>query len=283
MLRARSSLAVALPGLCLLAIACNAYTEDLLGSSANGGSGAADGGAPTAGMSNGGSGRGSNGGGGSAGQSPGLGGGGGGPGQAGGGHAGLTSGGTGAEADGGEASSGAGSGGEGGSGGGSQGGNGGSGDSGEGGSGGGEQGPLCNDHPLTTRASWIPSASHDDTGKALVSNVIDNAATRWTTGKPQSGDEWLQLDFTTAVSLNQINLQQSGTNTNDYPRSYTVIVSDTPDDLGGAVRASGAGQAGVSTAITLPDLATGRFLMIKQLGTSLSWWSAVEIEVSCVD
>jgi hypothetical protein len=41
--------------------------------------------------------------------------------------------------------------------------------------------------------------------------------------------------------------------------------------------------AGVSTAMALPKLASGRYLLILQVGASLSWWSIVELEASCVD
>jgi hypothetical protein len=120
-------------------------------------------------------------------------------------------------------------------------------------------------------------------GKDLISNLTDNKVTRWSTSKPQAGDEWLQIDFGVTVTITHINLQQALENDNDYPRQYAVIVSDVPNNLGGAVRVSGTGKTGVATAINLPALASGRYLLIKQLGTSLSWWSAEEIEVSCDD
>jgi hypothetical protein len=279
--RARFTLALTLPGLCLLA--CKVYTDDLL-VAGSAGSAAANGG-PSGGMSgtlNGGSTSGSTNGG-KGGQTSGNGGGGGSPAVGGGGHGGVASGGGGSGATGGTNEGEAGSGAEGGEG--SSSGRAGS-DGGEGGSAGSDGGeiePRCGDHPLTARASWIPSASHDNSGTSPASNLIDNATTRWTTGKAQSSGEWLQIDFTTTVNLTQINLQQSETYGNDYPRTYNVIVSDTANDTDGTVIASGSGQAGVSTVITLPALATGQYLLLKQLGSSLSWWSAVEIEVSCVD
>jgi F5/8 type C domain len=151
------------------------------------------------------------------------------------------------------------------------------------GSGGTPSGPLCSDHPLTARSTWVASASVSNTSAGdTPPHLLDGAITRWTTGTPQSGDEWLQIDFGTTVTLNHVNLQQ-GTDTNDYPRSYSVIVSDTAKDSSGSVRLSGSGKSGVSTAILLPALASGRYLLIKQTGTSLSWWSAEEIEVGCAD
>jgi hypothetical protein len=159
----------------------------------------------------------------------------------------------------------------------------GSGGGGNGGTGGKMNGPLCSDHPITALATWIPTASDQGVAKDLITNLTDGKVTRWSTSKPQAGDEWLQIDFGVAVTLTHVNLQQAQENANDYPRQFAVIVSDTPNNLAGTVRVSGAGVPGVATSINLPGLATGRYLLIKQLGTSLSWWSAEEIEVSCVD
>ena len=185
---------------------------------------------------------------------------------------------------GGATSGGAGAGGKGGNGGapttaGATGAGGNAGGSGTGGS--GPTVPVCADHPLTARTSWKATASHPTSGD-LPPNLLDGKITRWSTGKAQSGDEWLQIDFGLAVTINHVNLQQ-GDDTNDYPRTYSVIVSNTAKDLNGAVSATGSGKSGVSTAILLPTLATGRYLLIKQTATSLSWWSAEEIEVSCSD
>jgi hypothetical protein len=188
---------------------------------------------------------------------------------------------------GGSSGSGAGSGGKGGAGGGNGGApttagtSGTAGNSGSAGGGGGPSIPKCSDHPLTARASWTATASHPTSGD-MPANLLDGKITRWSTGKAQSGDEWLQIDFGATVTINHVNLQQ-GDDTNDYPRTYSVIVSNTAKDLGGTARGTGSGKSGVSTAILLPALATGRYLLIKQTATSLSWWSAEEIEISCSD
>ncbi len=157
------------------------------------------------------------------------------------------------------------------------------GDVGNAGSGGAVGSVACADHPFSLKSTWLASASHQSTTpKNPPSCLVDGANTRWSSGKPQSGDEWVQIDFGVSVSLRGINLQQ-GADTNDYPRSYAVIVSDTKNDLTGAVRVSGAGTGGVTTTITLPKVFSGRYLLIKQLGSSLSWWSVAEVEPSCTD
>ncbi len=143
--------------------------------------------------------------------------------------------------------------------------------------------PLCADHPITQKSTWIPTGSSAQ-DISPVSNTTDNSPARWSTGKPQSGNEWLRVDFGATVSLRTLNLQQSSnSDSNDYPRMYAVYLSDTDQDTTASPYATGVGTNGVSTGIELPKVVTGRYLLIKQLGASLSWWSVDELEVSCTD
>jgi hypothetical protein len=149
------------------------------------------------------------------------------------------------------------------------------------GAGGAPTEPRCADLPISKRSSWKAYASHA-AADAPVANLVDGTVSRWTTAKAQTGNEWFKVDFGREVTLSQVNLQQ-GQNSNDYPRSYRVYVSSAEIVDNTPVLASGSGQSGVSTTVKLAKLATGRYLMVKQVGTSLSWWSAEELEVSCVD
>lgn len=84
----------------------------------------------------------------------------------------------------------------------------------------------CADHPFSVKTSWLATASHQSTTpRNLPSALVDGTNARWSSGKAQSGDEWIQIDFGSTVSLRSINLQQ-GSDTNDYPRSYAVIISE---------------------------------------------------------
>jgi hypothetical protein len=151
------------------------------------------------------------------------------------------------------------------------------------GTGGIPDGPICREHPITAKSTWVATASSQATGNPA-SNLIDNSANRWSTGKPQSGNEWLQIDFGRSVYLRRINLQQGANmDSNDYPRMYSVYVSDIDNDLNGDALASGVGSAGVTTTIELAKPFLGRYLLITQLGSSISWWSVDELEASCFD
>ena len=139
----------------------------------------------------------------------------------------------------------------------------------------------CEDDPITPRAEWVASASHHFAGD-LPANLIDDTLARWSSGKPQSGDEWIQIDFGTAVAVRVVTLQQDD-DPNDYPRMYSVSLSDTAQNLTASALASGEGTSGASTLTTFSSPHVGRYLVVKQLGMSVSWWSVDELQVSCTD
>jgi hypothetical protein len=151
------------------------------------------------------------------------------------------------------------------------------------GSGGGvPDGPICSEHPITAKSTWVATTSSQFTNNPP-SNLIDNTPARWSTGKPQSGDEWLQIDFGETVYIRRVNLQQ-GMDSNDYPRMYSLYITDADSGATGSTAlATGVGSSGVTTTIELSKPVAGRYLLIRQLGSSLSWWSVEELEVSCFD
>ncbi len=143
----------------------------------------------------------------------------------------------------------------------------------------------CADYPLTPHAEWVASASNHFADE-VPSNLIDDMPSRWSTGKPQSGDEWLQIDFGAPVALRSIDLEQQleqEDDSNDYPRNYSITISDIAQDLMSPALFSGEGMSGAATLTTLSSPHVGRYLVVKQLGMSLSWWSVDELSVSCTD
>jgi hypothetical protein len=169
-----------------------------------------------------------------------------------------------------------------------------SGSAGKGGSGGtgGGSAVSCNTNPLSARGTWVVTASSSSLGNGMesdglynpTSHMLDGSLTeRWSSGKQQSGDEWIQIDFGKVVTLSDVTLQQ-GNDTGDFPVAYAARVSNSSGDFNATVRATGAGAAGAEVAIMLASPATGRYLTIRQTGASaLSWWTIAEIQVSCSD
>lgn len=153
----------------------------------------------------------------------------------------------------------------------------------------GNVGLPCASNPLSPRTMWTASASQSSLGNGTEgdtaynppSHAIDgNVAERWSTGKPQAGDEWLQINFGRTVAIDRITLQPDAM---DFPRGYAVRVSSTSMNFAAPVLASGAGQAAGNTVINLTTPAVGRYLLISQTGTNTLWWSVAELTVGCTD
>lgn len=213
-------------------------------------------------------------------------------------------GGTGGVGTGGSAAAGGGSGGSAGAGGsgsgGVSGGSGGMPSGGSNGTGGSAPGPKCSDHPLTAKSTWSASALLASVGNGMESDGLYNPpkhvldgllAERWSTGRPQNGTdgkEWLEIDFKQEVSLDVVQvmlLSDVGGNANDYPRGYEIRLSNSSMNTAAPVRASGAGAAGTNLTVSFPTPISGRYLHIKQTGTTTGteWWTVTEIYVSCTD
>jgi hypothetical protein len=113
-------------------------------------------------------------------------------------------------------------------------------------------------------------------------HLMDLSPKRWSTGKVQAGDEWLQIDFGATAAVRELSFTLRPDDAEDYPRLYQVIISDTPLNHDGPVIASGSGSLGQTLTVTLPDLAVGRFLLVMQKGTDpLAWWSVAELTARC--
>jgi hypothetical protein len=147
---------------------------------------------------------------------------------------------------------------------------------------------------LPDKSTWIVTASVTAVDTAvctLASQAPANAtdgtlATRWSSGKPQAGDEWVQVDFGTNVKLNKLLLEAWDAalgcgGADDHPRHLVVRVSNTANDLAAPVATEADGTLDLTT-IELPEAAEGRYLLLSQTGTaSPSWWSIAELEVMC--
>jgi hypothetical protein len=117
-----------------------------------------------------------------------------------------------------------------------------------------------------------------------VGNTKDGVLTnRWSSGKDQAGDEWLQVDFGVAVKLTRVTLVL-GASVDDYPRKFAARLSSTSQNMAAPVLDSGMGAQGADTVLDFPAGSVGRYLLISQLGTATGlWWSVAEIEAECAD
>lgn len=157
--------------------------------------------------------------------------------------------------------------------------------SGGGGSGGsGGQGTTCAKNPISAKATWTVTASHSRATLDPVENANDGVLTnRWSTGKDQAGDEWLQVDFGVPVKLTQVTLIL-GSSVEDYPRKFAARLSSASQNVAAPVLDAGMGAQGADTVLDFPAASVGRYLLISQEGMATGrWWSVAEIQAECAD
>ncbi len=127
-----------------------------------------------------------------------------------------------------------------------------------------------------SRAGWGTTGS--PTNSQSGSAIDGNTATRWTTGTAQSptANEWFVVNMQSKQTFDQITLDAAGS-TNDYPRGYSVYVSNDGVTWGNPV-VSGTGTSALVT-IKLPTPYTAQYIKIAQTGATSWWWSIAELNV----
>jgi hypothetical protein len=153
------------------------------------------------------------------------------------------------------------------------------------------RGPRCSDYPLTPKPTWIASASEFSLGSGVARDVqynppaqmIDgNFTTRWSTGKAQFGNEWVEIDFGSVVAVTDVTLNVN-TDVTDYPRAYVFRLSGNSHDEGAPSLAAGSGAPG-NLVVHFANVQTGRYLFVRQTAAEFPetrWWSIAEILVTC--
>jgi hypothetical protein len=167
-----------------------------------------------------------------------------------------------------------------------------SGKGGGGGTGGSAPVVACADQPISEKTTWIATASSFSEGSGVETDGLYNPPShmtdgkfgeRWSSGKPQMGDEWIQIDFGVVVNLSNVTLNVNN-DTGDFPRKYAVRVSNKNEDFAAAVRASGDGMPG-NLVVSLASPVSGRYLTVRQTGVNeadvTAWWTIAEVLVTC--
>jgi hypothetical protein len=165
---------------------------------------------------------------------------------------------------------------------------------GNGGSGGSAPVVKCADHPISVKTKWIATASSSSLGTGVETDGLynppehmtdGNYSKRWSSGKPQSGDEWIEIDFGATVNLTSLTLNPNN-DTGDYPRAYAIRISSKSQDFTVAAKASAVGMPG-STVVTFPAIISGRYVTVRQTGMNVppdtAWWTVAEVLATCTD
>lgn len=137
----------------------------------------------------------------------------------------------------------------------------------------------CSPSPIPLKGSWKAEASN---AKDPVENLMDLSPARWTTGKPQDGTEWFEIDFGAAAAIRELSMTRADDDDEDYPRGYEVRLSDSAHNMESPVLASGSGALGEPTVVTFDAPTVGRYLLVRQTGKdSVMWWTIAELNVKC--
>jgi hypothetical protein len=138
---------------------------------------------------------------------------------------------------------------------------------------------LCSPHPISLKGSWKADASD---AKDPVENLMDLSPARWTTGKPQDGTEWFEIDFGVSSAVREVSMTRADDDDEDYPRGYEVRLSDTAHNMEGPLLKSGSGALGEPTVVTFDAPVVGRYLLVRQTGKdSVMWWTIAEVTAKC--
>ena len=137
-------------------------------------------------------------------------------------------------------------------------------------------GDLAGRHPLqqVTPTAWTATASPATTGSDAVANAVDaDASTRYSTDTGQAPGQYLQVDFGKQIPARQV-VFDTGASTGDYPRGYTVEVSQDGTNWTTTVAAgTGTGQF---TTVALNG-APIRSIRLTLTASSGSWWSVADV------
>jgi hypothetical protein len=139
-------------------------------------------------------------------------------------------------------------------------------------------GAKCGDHAISPKSTWIATAAFNTSLAPLA--VDADVTTRYTSGKFQTGDEWLQVDFGALATVDRVTLDTSSPG--DYPVHWQVRLTATSMDLTVPLVIEGDGTS-PNIVISFPRPFTGRYLLVSQTGASTThWWSVHDVNVSCL-
>ena len=118
------------------------------------------------------------------------------------------------------------------------------------------------------------SATAVPTGETPQGAVDDDASTRWSTDTAQTPGQQLQVDLGDRETFRRVVLD-TGASTGDFPRSWTLQVSN--DASGWRTLAGGTGT-GQLTTIDVPRT-HARYLRVVSTGSADSWWSVADLRL----
>ncbi|WP_051200144.1 cellulase family glycosylhydrolase [Flavobacterium subsaxonicum] len=132
------------------------------------------------------------------------------------------------------------------------------------------------------RSQWVASAPTTFAGTNLQSVFDRDLSTRWSNGAAQvpNGSQYFTVDMSKNVIFNRISIE-TGNFTGDYPRGYTIEVSENGTTWETA--ATGTGTT-ANIYIQLPNIYFKRYVRVTQTGTATAnYWSIAEFNLYMED
>ena len=129
---------------------------------------------------------------------------------------------------------------------------------------------------LLPRNAGSVSASTTGDGTSASAAWDGRVESRWTTGVPQAAGQWFRVDLGSARTFTAIELN-SGSSSGDFPRGYTVQVSNDGSTWGAAV-ANGSGTSHQTRIAT--GTQTARYIRVQLTSAwAANWWTVGDVRV----
>jgi hypothetical protein len=144
--------------------------------------------------------------------------------------------------------------------------------------------PASDNHlrALDPKSLTVRASGHEDRVPLMFDGDID---TRWISGDPQDGGEWIEIHFPREVDVARIRFETSPRSVTDYPRRLAI---DAADETGAArtlfagtvadrfIAALATDELSAPVVIDLPRNRTAT-MRIQQAGRGTNWWSVHEL------
>jgi hypothetical protein len=140
-------------------------------------------------------------------------------------------------------------------------------------------------HPIDPHTFTLTASHHADRLPFLVDG---DGGTRWFTGDPQSGAEFIEIDLAEPTDVSRVQLVTTPRSLLDYPRHLTIAAIDASGSrhelfngeiVDRLIVALAGDEQRIAVDIPLPSN-TATTLRIEQTGTRRSWWSLHELAIS---
>lgn len=117
------------------------------------------------------------------------------------------------------------------------------------------------------RTSWTATASTSEDVGALLDDDLNS---RWTSASGQQADQWIQIDLGSIQNFSRLTMD-SGSSTNDYARSFTIVTSTDGEHWNSVSEAVGTDSL-ISATFTNQK---ARYVKIALTTDNAEWWWSI--------